>query len=131
MSASLAVQTLARAVLEGIEGVTGIHDGVPPGAPGPHIVIGQDIVTDWSSASFTGHEHRIAVSVWDAGPGTTRAKALAGSVEAALAGLAGDGGGHRIVSSRFVRSLVLTDAEAWTQAITEFRVRTVTLPVSS
>lgn len=124
MSASLAVQRLVCEALGAITGVTGVFDGPPPGQASPYLVIGPDIVTDWSSKSAIGREHRVSVSVWDAGPGAARAKALAGAVEAALRDLAGVNGGYRVVSSLFVRSLVLTDAEAWSQAIVDFRVRT-------
>ena len=125
MSASLAVQRLVRAALAGVGGVTGVFDGPPPGQAAPYLVIGPDILGDWSSKTTTGHEHRISVSVWDAGPGAARAKALAGGVETALRGLAGEADGHRVVSSRFVRALTLTDADGWTQGLVDFRVRTV------
>ena len=123
MSASLAVQRLVVAALAGIPGVTGVYDGPPVDAAAPYLVIGPDVVTDWSTKTETGHEHRLAVSVWDAGPGTARAKALMGPVETALAALAGRRDGHSVVSSRLLRTLVLTDPEGWTQGIVEVRVR--------
>ncbi len=125
MSAGLAVQRLVRAALLGIDGVTGVFDGPPPGQAAPYLVIGPDVTTDWSHKSGVGHEHRISVSAWDAGPGAARAKALAGRVEAALRGLAGESGGNRVVSAVFVRALVLVDAEGWSQAVVDFRVRTL------
>ena len=124
MSASLAVQRLVVAALGGVAGVTGVFDGPPVDAAPPYLVVGPDLVTDWSTKTEVGHEHRFAVSVWHAGPGAARAKALMGSVEAALRGLAGSRDGHVLVSARLVRTLVLTDAEGWTQGIVEFRVRT-------
>ncbi len=130
MSASLAVQKRVRAALAAVPGVTGVFDGPPPDQPAPYLVIGPDVVADWSSKSTTGHEHRVSISVWDAGPGMARAKRIAGDVEAVLRGLDGEADGHRIVSSQFVRSLALSDADAWTQAIVDFRVRTVELRLS-
>lgn len=124
MSASLAVQRLVRAALGGVAGVTGVFDGPPVDAAAPYLVIGPDLVTDWSTKTEAGHEHRLAVSVWDAGPGSVRAKQLMGGVELALRGLAGGRDGHAVVSTRFVRSLVLTDPDGWTQGLVEFRVRT-------
>jgi hypothetical protein len=81
------------------------------------------MVTDWSTKTETGHEHRLAINVWDAGPGAAAAKRLAGEVADRLTVLAGAHGGHSVVSSRLLRSSVLTDAEGWTQGIVEFRVR--------
>ena len=125
MSASLAVQRLMAPALADIPGLTGVYDGPPPDAASPYLVIGADIVTDWSTKTENGHEHRIAVNVWDAGPGAAPVKMLMGDVEARLANLAGVRDGHRIVSARLVRSLVLTDAEGWSQGIVEFRFRTI------
>lgn len=125
MGASLAVQRLVATALAGIGGVSGVYDGPPVDAVAPYLVIGSDVMTEWGTKTEAGHEHRLAVSVWDAGPGAARAKALMGAVEAALTGLAGVRDGHRVVSSRLVRALVLTDAEGWTRGIVEVRVRTV------
>ena len=125
MSASLAVQKLLYAALADMPGVTGVFDGPSVDAVPPYVVIGSDLVSDWSTKTEIGHEHRLAVNIWDAGPGTAAAKALLGDVEVRLAALSGAGDGHRIVSSVLLRSLVLTDADGWTQGIAEFRVRTV------
>jgi hypothetical protein len=123
MSASLAIQTLVAAALAELPGAGGIYDGPPADAVPPYVVIGSDLVTDWSTKTETGHEHRLAINIWDAGPGAAPAKRLMGGVADRLAALSGAHGGHRIVSSRLLRSLVLTDAEGWTQGIVEFRVR--------
>jgi hypothetical protein len=123
MNASLAMQELVMAALADLPGVSGIYDGAPPDAVPPYVVIGSDLVTDWSTKTETGHEHRLAINVWDAGPGAAAAKRLAGAVADRLAALAGAHGGHSVVSSRLLRSSVLTDAEGWTQGIVEFRVR--------
>lgn len=124
MSASLALQRMVVAALAAVPGVTGVYDAPPPDAVSPYIVVGDDLTIDWSTKTETGHEHRIAVTVWEAGPGTARAKLVMGAVEMALAGLAGVRNGHRIVLARLVRTLVLTDPEGWTQGIVEFRLRT-------
>ena len=124
MSASLAVQKLLATALASVPAVTGVYDGPPVDAVAPYLVIGPDLVTDWSTKTETGHEHRIGITVWDAGPGTVRAKTIMGDVETILAGLVGTRDSHIVVSTRLLRTLVLTDAEGWTQGIVEFRVRT-------
>jgi hypothetical protein len=123
MSASLAMQRLLAAALAAIPGITGVYDGPPPDAVAPYLVIGPDVVGDWSTKTEPGHEHRVSIAVWDAGPGAARAKALMGQVEAILAGLGGSQGGHLLVSTRLLRTLVLTDPEGWTQGLVEFRLR--------
>ncbi len=125
MSASLAVQRLVAAALADIPGITGVFDAPPPDQPPPYLVIGPDTVTDWSTKTGTGHEHRVSVSAWDAGPGAARAKALAGVVEGRLTALAGAADGHRIVLATFLRSLVLTNPEGWSQGVVDVRFRTV------
>ena len=123
MSASLAIQQLVAAALADVPGVTGVYDGPPPDAPPPYLVIGSDLVSDAGTKTEVAHEHRLAINVWDAGPGAAAAKRIMGVVTTRMAGLAGSTGGHRVISSRLVRSLVLTDAEGWTQGIVEFRLR--------
>jgi hypothetical protein len=124
MSASLALQRMMVAPLAAVPGVTGVFDAPPPDAVSPYLVIGDDLVTDWSTKTEAGHEHRVAVTVWEAGPGAARAKSVMGAVELALSGLTGARDGHRVVLARLVRTLVLTDPDGWTQGIVEFRVRT-------
>ena len=126
MSASLAVQTLMAAALADLPGVSGVYDGPPPDAVPPYLVIGSDLVTDWSTKTEPGHEHRLAINVWDAGPGAAATKRLMAGVIDRLVALSGAQDGHRIVSSLLLRALVLTDADGWTQGIVEFRVRTRT-----
>ena len=123
MSASLAMQRLLFEALGDIAGISGVHDGPPVDALPPYLVIGADLVTDWSTKTETGHEHRIAINVWDAEPGTARAKAIMGAVETRLAALAGSRDGQLLVSTRLLRTLVLTDADGWSQGIVEFRLR--------
>lgn len=125
MSASLAVQKLLVAALAAIDAITGVYDGPPPDAVSPYLVVGADVVSDWSTKTERGHEHRITINAWDKGPGTAAAKALLGAVEVAGTGLSGVADGHAIISARLVRSFVTTDPEGWSQGIIEFRVRSL------
>ena len=124
MSASLALQRMLVTALSGVGGVNGIYDGPPLDAVPPYLVIGPDLMTDWSTKTEVGHEHRLSVTAWDAGPGSVAAKSIMGAVETAVIAMAGSQGGHRVVSARLLRGFVLTDADRWTQGVTEFRVRT-------
>lgn len=124
MSASLTLQEMLVAALADVPGITGIYDGPPPDAMPPYLVLGADLVSDWSTKTERGHEHRIAINAWAPGPGSAVVKPVLGAVEARLAALAGERNGLAVVSTQLLRTLVLTDAEGWTQGIIEFRVRT-------
>jgi hypothetical protein len=127
MSASLAMQRLMRAALAGVAGVSGVYDGPPVDAAAPYLTVGPDLMTDWSTKTETGHEHRVQVRVWDeragSATGSARLKPLMGEVEAALAGMTGAVDGHVLVSSRLVRALVIRDSGDWTEGLVEFRLR--------
>jgi hypothetical protein len=128
MGAGLAMQRLVVAAVVGIDGLSGVFDGPPTGAVPPYLVIGPELITDWSTKTEFGHEHRVQLRLWDDGRSAARIKPLMGAVEAALAGLSGSADGHRLVSSRLVRMLVLTGDDDWTQGLIEFRLRSVAAP---
>ena len=121
MSASLAVQAALRAALAGIAPV---FDAVPASVPAPYLTIGPDSVTDWSTKTGRGREHRILIGVWDDAPGRARVKDLLGQVEVAVSGLDGVHGGWRIAHALFIRSFVERDPEGWSHGVADFRIRT-------
>ncbi len=125
MGASLAMQRLMVSALAAIDGVTGVFDGPPVDAAAPYLVIGPELLTDWSTKTETGHEHRVQVRVWDESRSGTRVRPLMAAIEMALAGLTGTMDGHRLVSSRLVRAAVLTGEDGWTQGLVEFRLRSL------
>jgi hypothetical protein len=117
------MQRLMVAALSGLSGVTGVFDGPPADAEAPYLVIGPELLSDWSTKTETGHEHRVQVRVWDHGRSAVRVRPLMAAVEAALVDLSGTVDGQRLVSSRFVRATVLSDGDDWTQGVVEFRLR--------
>ena len=125
-SASLAVQSLVTAALAAAPDlvVTGVFDWVAPDAVAPYVTVGADAVTDWSTKTGTGHEHRVQLSIWDDAPGTARLKALAAAAEAAVRTVGGTTDGHRVASVRFDRAVFLKDTSGWNQAAIDFRIRT-------
>lgn len=125
MGAGLAMQELMVAALGGIAGVSGVFDGPPANAVSPYLVIGPELLTDWSTKSGPGHEHLVQVRVWDEGRSAVRVKPLMAAVEAALAGLSGERAGHRLVSSRLVQAVVLGPEDGWVQGVVRFRLRSV------
>lgn len=126
-SASLAVQQMVYAELTAapdLAGLTGVFDWVAPDAAAPYLTIGADAVTDWSTKTGAGHEHRVQLSVWDDRPGIARLKALAGVAENAVRSISGTRDGHRIAGVVFVRAVFLKETTGWSQAALDFRIRT-------
>ena len=125
-SASLAVQGLVTAALAAAPDlvVSGVFDWVAPDAVAPYATVGADAVTDWSTKTGTGHEHRVQISVWDDQPEMTRLKTLAGAAEAAVRTVTGSAGGHRVASVLFGRAVFLKGTGGWSQASLDFRIRT-------
>lgn len=117
------MQRLVVAAVSGIPGLAGVFDGPPVDAVPPYLVIGPELTSDWSTKSGAGHEHRLQLRIWDRGRSAARVRPLMAAAETALAGLAGEADGHRLVSCRFVRAAVLTDGDGWTQGLVEFRLR--------
>ncbi|HSZ73802.1 MAG TPA: DUF3168 domain-containing protein [Rhizomicrobium sp.] len=65
-----------------------IFDAVPREAAFPYVIVGDDQVSDWSTATESGSEHLIAIHVWSRAGGRKEAKAIADVVRARLDGAA-------------------------------------------
>lgn len=126
-AASLAVQTALVAALRGdaqlTDMVSGIFDSVPVEAALPYVTLGGDTVSDASSKTGSGREHRVTINVWDAASGAARVKAVLARVEAAVVAIAGVFDGHHIVSALFLRSFVTRNPDGAAQGVAEFRIR--------
>ncbi len=122
-----AVQTALVAALSnapGISGiVSGVFDGPPPRATFPYIVIGDGVVTDWSTKTQIGRELRLAITIWDDGEVPARLHGLVAAVETAVATLPRDLPNWRIASLVFLRSLIVRDASGPWAGLVEYRVR--------
>ena len=103
--------------------VSGIFDGVPAGACFPYVAMAESPCVDWSHKSGRGREIRLAVTVWDDGARAGRLHGLMREVETALEGMAMVLDGWRVVSSRFLRSRVVRDADGPWAGLVEYRVR--------
>lgn len=77
-----------------------VHD-VPPAAPEfPYVTLGEAQVSDWSTATESGQEHRLTLAAWSRQGGHGEAHAIAHLVQQVLhdAPLALEG--HRLVNLR-------------------------------
>ena len=95
MSASWALQQAIFATLcasDEIKDVVGdpprVFDAPPRGAAFPYIVIGDDTMSDWSTATEAGSEHAVVVHGWSRADGHKESKLVAGAVRDALDGAA-------------------------------------------
>ena len=105
--------------------VTGVFDGPPPDAVLPYATIGETVTSGWGGKGLDGREHRIAVVIWDEGGRPARLHAAMALAEAAIAGMATELAGHRIVGRLFLRSRIVRDAGRPWAGLVEYRVRTV------
>ena len=63
-----------------------IYDAVPREAAFPYVVVGDDQVNDWSTATEGGSEHLLAIHVWSRNGGCKEAKLIADVVREGLDG---------------------------------------------
>lgn len=103
---SLALQKSVFAALvadAGVGAVVGdrIFDAAPRNAAFPYVTFGDTRVTDWSTGTGEGAEHRLALHVWSREPGKAECLAALEAIRAALHDAALDLDGHRLVNLRF------------------------------
>lgn len=93
MSASWALQQAVHAALSADDAVGEalggrVFDTPPRGTAFPYCVIGDDAVSDWSTATEAGSEHVLSLHLWSRADGQKEAKLAAEAVRAALDGAA-------------------------------------------
>lgn len=104
-----------------------IHD-VPPAAPDfPYVTLGEAQLSDWSTATEAGHEHRLTLSVWSRQGGHSEAHAIAHLVQQALHDAPLALAGHRLVNLCFSSAEIRREAGGRTyRALVRFRAVTET-----
>jgi hypothetical protein len=123
MSAGEALVNAAAARLAGVAELTGVFDARPWQAAHPYATVDAGAETDWSHKTGAGREVRLAITIRDKGERPERPRRLIAAAENAMAGLAGEAGGWRIVSLVFLRSRIVADGrDGWIGAI-DYRVR--------
>jgi len=101
----------------------GVYDGPPPRAAFPYAVLGDGLVTDWSTKTEAGREVRFAVTLWDDGEVPARLHRLTDAVEAAMATLPRTLADGRIISLIFLRTLIARDPAGPWGGLVEHRIR--------
>jgi Protein of unknown function (DUF3168) len=92
----------------------------------PLIQLGEEFITDWSSKTFTGFEHRCFVHVWSNSPGLGEVKALLASVADALTTQPFEVSGAQLHAVYLQASRVLRERDGRTlHGVLELRVRLI------
>jgi hypothetical protein len=113
----------AVAALEGVAGIGRVYDAPPLQAALPHAVVAIDVESDWSHKNGTGRELRLTATLHDKGERPLRLRRLASEAEAALAALAGEAGGWRLVAVQYLRTRMVRERSGGWAAVIELRVR--------
>jgi len=105
-----------------------VFDDVPPGSDFPYITLGQASVTDWSTSSDTGFEHRLTLHAWSRYDGRREVKEIMAQMHGLLHDAALTLVNHTLVNLRFIFSDVFRDPDGRTYHGV-MRYRAVTEPV--
>ena len=127
MSASEVLISAAQDALEGVAGLTGVHEAAPIQAAVPYAMVAAGMENDWGHKSGAGREIRLSVTLRDEGESPARLRALCHAAQAALEGLETEGG-WRLVTLVFVRSIFAAQAPGKWTATTDYRARMLAAP---
>ncbi len=105
-----------------------LYDDAPPGADFPYLTLGQATVTDWSTSSDIGFEHRLTLHAWSRYGGRREVKEIMALVHDLLHDVNLTLTGHRLINFRFVFSDIFRDPDGRTSHGV-MRYRAVTEPV--
>ncbi len=117
--AALALQKAVYAALiadAGVGALIGdrIYDVAPRDVVFPYVTIGRMTVTDWSTGSEDGAEHRLTLDVWSRQHGKSECAAIAEAIRAVLHDAALTLDGHALVNLRFESADVARDPDGIT-----------------
>ncbi len=91
----------------------------------PSSTIGRATVSDWSTGTEEGAEHRLTLDVWSRQRGMSEAHAIAGAIRAALNDAALTLDGHALVNLRFETADIARDPDGITvHGVVRFRAVT-------
>jgi hypothetical protein len=104
-----------------------IHDSAPRNAVFPCVTFGRTTLTDWSTGTEEGAEHRLTLDVWSRRGGKSECHAIADAIRARLNDAALPLDGHALVNLRFESADTARDPDGltWHGVL---RLRAVTEP---
>ena len=106
-----------------------VFDEVPRDALFPFVVIGDDLESNWDTATDSGSQHLLTVHVWSRAGGRKETKLIADAVRAALDNAALTVSGQTLIDIRYQASEFRreSDGQTWHGLI---RFRAVLEPIS-
>jgi hypothetical protein len=78
-----------------------LYDAVPRAAAFPYAVVGDDMESNWDTATEQGSQHIVSVDVWSQGGGHKESKTIADAVRAVLDGAALTLAGQTLIDIRY------------------------------
>lgn len=118
----------ADAPLTALLGGAKIYDEPPRAAALPYVTLGQDVISDASTATEAGDEHALTLHVWSRQGGHREAHVLTGAVLEALADASLELDGHHLANLRFIVADIRRESDGRTYHGL-VRLRAVTEPV--
>lgn len=101
--------------------VTGIFDRVPQGTAFPYVTIGESTGDDWSSATTSGMQQKIALHIWSREGGRKETTSIMEKIHALLHDADLSVEGHTLVMIRFAASSIVLGNDGYTyQGIMKF-----------
>ena len=122
MNASGALIAAAMTALDEVPGLAGTDEAAPIQAAIPSASVATGLETDWGHKNGVGRELRLSVLLRDEGESPARLRMLSDAVQAALQNLE-TGGGWRLVTMIFVRSIFTAQAPGKWSAGLDYRAR--------
>lgn len=104
----------ADAPLVSLLGGAKIYDEPPRDAALPYVTLGEDVISDGSTATEAGDEHALMLHVWSRQGGHREAHVLAGAVLEALIDAPLTLAGHRLANLRFIVTDVRRESDGRT-----------------
>ena len=102
-----------------------VYDEPPQAAAFPYVTLGEARVSDFSTASDAGEEHRLTLHAWSRQGGHKQAHIIAGALLQALDDAPLAVAGHRLVNFRFSTADVRRESDGHTyRALVRFRAVT-------
>ena len=105
---------VADAPLVSLLGGERIYDEPPRDAALPYVTLGEDVVSDGSTATEAGDEHALTLHVWSRQGGHREAQLIAGALLESLSEATHAPEGHRVANLRFIAADVRREAEGRT-----------------
>jgi hypothetical protein len=116
---------VADGALTALLGGPKIYDEPPQGAAFPYVTLGEARVSDFSTASSPGEEHRLTLHAWSRQGGHKQAHTIAGALLSALDDAPLAPAGHHLVNLRFTTADIRRESDGRTyHALVRFRAVT-------